>query len=323
LGLLRRGRRPTFSLFFATDLHGSEKCFRKFLKAAEFYRVDALVLGGDLTGKLMVTVVEQPDGSHTASFLDRKVVATTPEELEQLETNIRFNGHYVLRCTQEELTALQGDEEAQRRRFQDVIRVEVKRWVDRADELLAEKGIPCVGIAGNDDEDFVSDILSGSTAIANGEGRIVELGPLQVLSCGYSNPTPWNSPRELSEEQLTEQMQALAAQLEPGRPTLFNVHAPPYNTGLDLAPELGENLSLKGGATSNPVPVGSTATAEMIARHQPILSLHGHVHESRGSAKLGSTVALNPGSEYNVGVLRGAIVKLADDEVLSHQFVSA
>jgi Icc-related predicted phosphoesterase len=323
LGFLRRGRRATFSLFFATDLHGSEKCFRKFLKAAEFYGVDALVLGGDLTGKLMVSVVEQPDGSHTATFLDRHVVARTDEELEQLETNIRFNGHYVYRCTPQELTALQGDAAKQGNRFREVIRADLRRWVERADERLAESGIPCVGIPGNDDEPFVGEILAGSRSIANGEGRVVELGPLQVLSCGYSNPTPWNSPRELGEDQLTALMEASAAQLEPGRPTLFNVHVPPHNSGLDLAPELEADLSLKGGATSNMVPVGSTATAESIARHQPVLSLHGHVHESRGSAKLGGTVALNPGSEYNVGVLRGAIVKLADGEVLSHQFVSA
>jgi Icc-related predicted phosphoesterase len=323
LGFLRRGRKPTFSLFFATDLHGSEKCFRKFLKAAEFYNVDALVLGGDLTGKLMVSVVEQPDGSHTATFLDREVVARSDEELAQLETNIRFNGHYVYHCTPAELTALQGDEESQRNRFREVIRDDLRRWVERADELLAKSGIPCVGIPGNDDEDFVGEILASSQSIANGEGRVVELGPLQVLSCGYSNPTPWNSPREVSEEQLAEWMEAAAADLEPGRPTLFNVHVPPFNTGLDLAPELDENLGLKSGAASNMVPVGTKAGLEVITRHQPALSLHGHVHESRGSAKLGRTVALNPGSEYNVGVLRGAIVRLAGDEVLSHQFVSA
>lgn len=318
-----RGRRPTFSLFFATDMHGSEKCFRKFLKAADFYGVDALVLGGDLTGKLMVSVVEQPDGSHTAMFLDKQVVATTAEELEQLERNIRFNGQYVFRCTASELTALQGDGAAQRARFADVMRAELRRWVDWADETLAATGTPCVGIPGNDDEELVGEILSSSQRIANVDCRVAELGPFQVLGCGYSNPTPWNSPREVGEDELARMMEEAATQLEPGRPTLFNVHVPPYNSGLDLAPQLGDELNLKGGVASNMLPVGSTATSELIIRYAPVLSLHGHVHESRGVARLGSTVALNPGSEYNVGVLRGAIVRLADGEVLSHQFVSA
>jgi Icc-related predicted phosphoesterase len=323
MAFLRRKGDSAFSLFFATDLHGSEKCFRKFLKAAAFYNVDALVLGGDLTGKLMVPIVARPDGSHTAHFLDKEVIARTTQELNELESNIRFNGHYVYRCTPQELTLLSGDKERRKERFQMVIRQDLTRWMERADVQLGEHPVPCLGIPGNDDEDFVGDILSGSKTIENGEDHILALGPFQVLSCGYSNPTPWNSPRELSEEELGERLETAAGELEPDRPTIFNVHVPPYDSGLDLAPEIAQDLRLKGGATASMKPVGSTATAELIARVQPVVSLHGHVHESRGSAKLGRSLALNPGSEYNVGVLRGVIVKLTADRATSYQFVSA
>jgi Icc-related predicted phosphoesterase len=323
VGLLGRKKAPAYSIFFATDLHGSEKCFRKFLKAAEFYGVDALVLGGDLTGKMMVPVVERSDGSHAATFLDREVVTSTTEQLDELERNIRFNGHYVHHCTPDQLERLNGDKAYQAECFRGAIQEDLARWMELADTVLGKSGVPCVGIPGNDDEQFVGEILSKSSTIANGEGQTVELGPFQVLSCGYSNPTPWNSPRELSEDDLTACLEEAAAGLDPERPAVFNVHVPPYNTGLDMAPEISDDLRLKGGAAANMKPVGSTAAVDLINKYQPVVSLHGHVHESRGSAKIGRSLALNPGSEYNVGVLRGVIVKLAEDRVLSHQFVSA
>ena len=44
-------------IFFATDIHGSEICWSKFLNAAAFYKADLVVLGGDVTGKIMVPIV--------------------------------------------------------------------------------------------------------------------------------------------------------------------------------------------------------------------------------------------------------------------------
>lgn len=316
-------KKGTYSIFFATDLHGSEKCFGKFLKAADFYGVDALVLGGDLTGKILVPIVGREDGAYEAEFLDQLVVARTEDELAELEKNIRFNGHYSLRCTREEFDSLRQDTELRGRRFRQVIRADLERWVARADEALADKGTPCVAMPGNDDELFVSDVLGSATHVRNGDEHVLELGPFQILSFGYSNPTPWNSPRELSEDVLLERLESVATTLDPSRETLFNVHVPPYNSGLDLAPEIDESFKLAGGATSRMVPVGSTSTRTIIERVQPLVSLHGHVHESRGSTKIGRTVCLNPGSEYNVGTLRGVIVRLTEEKVVGHQFVAA
>lgn len=319
---LRRAKSESYSVFFATDLHGSEKCFGKFLNAADFYGVDALVLGGDLTGKVLVPIIQRDDGAFETEFLDNLVVVSTEEEVAELEKRIRFNGHYPYRCDQSEFTRMQQDKPYRDECFHNVLQREIERWVTRADERL-NGSKPCIAIPGNDDDDVVGEVLSTAHRLKNGDEKVMRLGEFQVLSFGYSNPTPWNSPRELGEDELLKRLEAVAQKLEPGRPTLFNVHVPPYNSGLDLAPEIDEEFRLAGGGTARVVPVGSRSVATFIHEVQPLLSLHGHVHESRGTAKLGRTVCFNPGSEYNVGTLRGVIVRLTDEKVVSHQFVAA
>ena len=63
------------------------------------------------------------------------------------------------------------------------------------------------------------------------------------------------------------------------------------------------------------------AVRQLIEEYQPLLALHGHIHESRGEARIGRTLCINSGSEYNSGRIHGVTVKLAPDEVVSHQFV--
>ena len=176
---------------------------------------------------------------------------------------------------------------------------------------------------GNDDETFTGGVLDEAEVVVNPDLRVTDMGPFQVLSVGYSNPTPWKSPREMSEEQLDAEIQRLEQDLDPARPLILNLHVPPYDTGLDFAPELRDDLSIVGGSNPNMVPVGSHAVRSAIDRLQPVLSLHGHIHESRGNVQMGRSVVINPGSEYNSGVLRGVIVRLRQDEVVSVQFVSA
>ena len=67
---------------------------------------------------------------------------------------------------------------------------------------------------------------------------------------------------------------------------------------------------MKPARKASPTPVGSTAVRDAVQRVQPLLSLHGHIHESRGATKIGSTLALNPGSSYEEGILQAAIVNL-------------
>jgi Icc-related predicted phosphoesterase len=318
----KRGSDHSFTLFFSTDLHGSEKCFLKFLNAAKFYEADSLVLGGDLTGKGFVPIIEQA-GSYHANFMGRSETVDTEAGLADLEKQIRFNGFYPYRCSAEEFEQLKSDADYLAAVFLKVMRVEVERWVAIADERVAAAGVPCAMMAGNDDDPFVDEVLDSAKVVHHVDGTLCEFGPYTLLGFGYSNPTPWHSPRELPETEIESRLRSLAAGLENPRMTVFNVHVPPHNSSLDLAPKLREDLSFATpGSQPHTVAVGSTAVRRVIEDCQPLLALHGHVHESKAATTIGSTVCLNPGSEYNNGILRGALVHLKADKVVRHQFVS-
>lgn len=319
----KRSTPPALKIFYAADIHGSETCWGKFLNAARYYEVDLLVLGGDLTGKALVPIVRLRDGVWEVEFLGRRLRVSEEAELQEVEQRIRFNGFYPYRCDPDELVAMERDAELRARTFDAVMRRDTERWMEMADTRLREVDVRCLAMPGNDDGEFIGELLSQARSIENCDERILEWQSFQVLSLGYSNPTPWNSPRELSEEELEERISALAERLDACRPVIFNLHPPPHDTGLDLAPELKDDLSLSGGAGTQMVPVGSRAVRSAIERYQPLLSLHGHIHESRGAARIGRTLCLNPGSEYNVGLLRGVIVQVTQERVVGYQFVAA
>ncbi len=324
MGLLkRRSREGALKIFYAADIHGSESCFRKFLKAADFYDVDVIILGGDLTGKALVPVVRGAGGTWEAKFLGRRAKARDESELAALEAQIRFNGFYPLRCDPDEVRALEADPIRRTARFDQVMREDIFRWMRIAEERLRESPVRCLMMPGNDDGDYVAEALEASERVENAEERILEVKGFLFLSLGYSNITPWHTPRELPEDALGARISALIEGLDPTMSWIFNLHAPPYDTRIDDAPELDETLRLVGGSSARMVPVGSRAVRAAIEEQQPLLSLHGHIHESRGVARLGKTEAINPGSEYNVGVLRGVIVTVDPHRVVGHQFVGA
>jgi Icc-related predicted phosphoesterase len=317
------GRKAEYTLFYAGDIHGSEKCFRKFVNAARFYKVDALILGGDISGKALVPLVEGDNSLIKVRFMGADHVLRTEEEVEDMKNAIRFNGFYPFEIREADLTDLAADDESRATYFDQIMANELRRWIALADERLGDLGTRCLIMPGNDDELFTGAVLDEAEFIVNPDCRVTDMGPFQVLSVGYSNVTPWNSPREMSEEKLDELIQGLEKDLDAERPLVLNLHVPPYDSGLDYAPLLREDLSIVGGSNPEMVPVGSRAVRSAIERLQPVLSLHGHIHESRGSVEIGRSVAVNPGSEYNTGVLRGVIVRLREDEVISTQFVSA
>ena len=319
----KSGRPPEYSVFFAGDIHGSEKCFRKFVNAAKFYQVDALILGGDISGKALVPLIEHDDGTVRARFMGADHVLRDAGEVEKLKQAIRFNGFYPFEIREVALRELATDDESRQSYFDQIMADELRRWIKLADDRLGDLGTRCLIMPGNDDEIFTGGVLDEAEVVVNPDLRVTDMGPFQVLSVGYSNPTPWKSPREMSEEQLDAEIQRLEQDLDPARPLILNLHVPPYDTGLDFAPELRDDLSIVGGSNPNMVPVGSHAVRSAIDRLQPVLSLHGHIHESRGNVQMGRSVVINPGSEYNSGVLRGVIVRLRQDEVVSVQFVSA
>ena len=311
-------------IFFATDIHGSDRCLRKFVNAGAFYGVDAVVMGGDITGKMIVPVVEEAGGMYSAHLFGRKRTVDA-DGLPGLHKFIADAGFYAHPMTTEEIATFRDDPAAVDELFRKLMNETMSRWIDIVEDRLAGTGIECIFAPGNDDPFFIDDLLSSSASVLNPDGKVVELpGGYSMISVGFSNRTPWDSPRELDEADLLAMIEAEVAKLPDPSRAIFNLHVPPKNTPIDQAMALDESFRpvMKGGS---PVitGVGSSAVREAIEKYQPMLSLHGHIHESRGEARIGRTVALNPGSEYSEGVLRGVIVSLSAKKGLrGYQLVS-
>jgi uncharacterized protein len=309
------------TIYYASDIHGSDRLWRKFVNAGRFYGADVLVMGGDLAGKAVLPIVRR-NGGYVARELDGERVFDE-DELESVETRIRNLGFYPLVTTDEELDEAHGDRAAVDALFRRAMEQSLGGWLDLARGRLDGTGIRLYVMLGNDDEPHLQDLLA--EASVDCEDQVVDLGErLQMISNGYSNPTPWNSPRELPEDELESQLETLVEKLDDPAFSVFNLHVPPLGTTLDRAPQLDETLKpIVRGGTVVVTSVGSTAVRNVIERHQPLLGLHGHIHESRGTATLGRTVCINPGSEYAEGVLHGALVVLDRKKGLrNYQLVS-
>ncbi len=295
-------------IFFATDIHGSEVCWRKFLNSAAFYQADLVILGGDVTGKVMVPIVAR-GGQWQVTLAGEAITLETAQELEEIQRQIRNRGSYPAIVTPDELQELSAEEGAVDRRFTVEMTRSLDRWMDMADGKLRGGTIPCVLNGGNDDIWEIDDIIEASPVVSFGEGKVLDLGGFHLVSMGWTNPTPWDTFREAPEDQLAEKIEAVARLVPDMEKTIFNFHAPPFGSGLDEAPALDASLRpMHGGAVMKPV--GSTAVRDAILRHQPMLSVHGHIHESRGIKRMGRTLAINPGSVYGDGVLQGAVLEL-------------
>lgn len=298
-------------IFFATDIHGSDVCFRKFINAAKFYKADVLILGGDITGKLIMPIQRDTSGNYTFRRHGEEY-SVSEAEFPQAQKQLRDAGYYTAVLPREEIDLLASDQQRVEDLFVKLACESITRWMDMAEERLQGSGVECYISPGNDDPLAIDAILSRGGLVVNPEERVVLLrDQWEMISCGTTNVTPWHSPREESEEQLEARLDRLARQVKNSAKAIYNIHVPPYNTGIDRAPKLDSNLKpiiIPGGVQQ--IPVGSTATANIIKRYQPMLALHGHVHESKGNTRLGRTLCINPGSEYGEGVLRGALVEI-------------
>lgn len=314
-------------IFFATDIHGSEVVFRKLLNCWKYYDVKHIVVGGDLTGKMVVPIVEK-GGKYVGSVYGIQVEAKGEEELQKLRRRIRDMGAYPYVTDEEGKRKLSEDPLEIERVFERLALEGLEEWMKLATERLANTNVKLYFTGGNDDPYSVSDVLRkySSDNLVMAEEILVELeGRYEMISLGYSNKTPWNLPRDLSEEELEEKINELVSQVRNMKMAIFNFHVPPYDTHpLDYAPELDENLrpKLGYGGQFKMIPVGSKAVRKSIEVNQPLLGLHGHIHEGKGAAFIKRTLCLNPGSEYGEGILKGVIVELDGDKKPNYFFTS-
>jgi uncharacterized protein len=309
-------------LFFATDVHGSEMCFRKFLNAGAFYKPDVMVLGGDIAGKAVQAIEDLGGGRFTTTFRGHRYDIEDDEELVRVERLVSDVGYYPWRSQPGELDARIADDSVDDLLL-DLMRQRLERWMEMADERLRPLGKPVFWMLGNDDPPSLVQPLQAAPWGEHAEGRVLPLDDEHALaSWGWSNPTPWHSFREMSEDDLAAHFEQLFAEVPDPHQIVFNAHVPPFDSGLDEAPVLDANLTVTQQAGQVKLgPVGSRAVRAAIERHQPIASLHGHVHESAGFRRIGKTMSVNPGSDYGTGALNGALMTLSSGKLKSHQMV--
>lgn len=302
-------------LFFATDVHGSEVCWKKFINAAKFYEANLLILGGDMTGKAIVPIIDQGGGKHKVTLLEQESMLEGPEAVAQMVQTIQNRGYYPYLTTPDEVRAISETPGRSDELFLQETLKTVERWMDYADQKLAGTGIPCYVCPGNDDMFEIDAAIAASKTVRSVEGEVTALDEHhEMASTGWSNPTPWDTHREEPDEALGRRIDAVVGKLQDPASAVFAFHVPPYGSGLDEAPELTKDLR-PAYAGRSLVPVGSRAVLKAIEAHKPLLGLHGHIHEGKGSRKFGRTLCLNPGSMYEQGILHGALVDLKKDKV--------
>jgi Icc-related predicted phosphoesterase len=323
------GKKPTkkaTALFYATDLHGSERTFRKFINAGKFYNAHVLVMGGDIIGKMAIPIIKEASGRYRATLQGNVEHLETEADLKGLLERIGTLGFYSKTMDEDEFRELQADRPRVDALFHDLARQRLEAWVDLAETRLAGTGIRCYITGGNDDYPDVLEALrrEGTQSIFACEGKVVQVDDDHTMaSMGFSSPTPWKTPREIPDEQLGTMIEEMATQVSDPSHCIFNFHDPPVDSTLDTCPELDWSTDpptpiVKAGQLVMH-PAGSQSVRRAIETHQPMLGLHGHIHESPAAVKIGQTLCINPGSEYAEGMLRGALLNLSNGNVESYQ----
>jgi Icc-related predicted phosphoesterase len=296
-------------IFFATDVHGSEICWKKFINAGKFYKAETIILGGDMTGKALVPIIKGANGKYRSSFLE-EAVNLKEDEVPHYVGMVADHGYYPMVLDEDEFKELSEQPDKVDTRFKKEIIQVAERWRDYADERLAKWGIKCFICPGNDDVSEIDNVFAAAKYIGVTEEKVVEVVPgWTMASTGFSNPTPWDTHRECDEDTLYEKLERTISQVPDMQHCIFSFHAPPYGSGLDEAPELDAELRPKFAGRSL-VPVGSTAVKKAVEKYQPPLGLFGHVHEGKGAVRMGKTICINPGSSYEQGNLLGAVIDM-------------
>lgn len=316
-------------LFFVTDVHGSETTFRKFVNAGKFYGVNVLVLGGDIAGKMVVPILDLAGGKYRATIQSITHELEGSDAVADFEKRAAKLGSYTVVVTPDEYEVLSADASKVDALYHKLATERLARWIDFAEERLAGTGIRCYISGGNDDAPDILEPLVGhkGESVIDCEHKHIMIDDEHLmLSTGLSNPTPWHTPREVDDMELAARIAEIVEGVDDFSRVILNFHAPPKDSTLDTAAELDWSTDPPKVVTSGGTPVmygaGSAAVRSAIEKYQPLLGLHGHIHESRGQTKIGRTVAINPGSEYGEGLLRGAIVTLQGDRVENVQLTS-
>jgi Icc-related predicted phosphoesterase len=144
-------------------------------------------------------------------------------------------------------------------------------------ELVKKSGVPSLAIPGNCDPKSILKVLDKYGM--NLHGKCEKLGEVNFVGLGGSNLTPFNTPFELNEVEIQEEL--AAASCDTDKRLVLVTHAPPFGTKTD---------KIQAGTH-----VGSKSVRQYIEQKQPMVALCAHVHEARGIDQLGRTLVVNPG----------------------------
>jgi len=306
-------------LFFVTDIHGSNLCYRRFLNALPIYGADVAVMLGDLTGKVLVPMVEKSSSTWECTLMGQHVDIETQDELAKVKKTVENSGYYWVHQTRDEFEATRADPAKIDTLFKRLVLERVQEWLDLADERLEGKPYQMYMCPGNDDWFVIDDMIDAARLIHPCDRRVVEFEGHEMVTSSASNPTPWDTPREMAEADLEVHLQGLCELVKDYETAIFNFHVPPHGYSLDLCPKLDDTLTM---SAEEKIHAGSIGAKKMIEKYQPLLGLFGHIHESRGAQKAGRTLLINPGSEYSEGILKGVIIMLDKKKIKDYVFTS-
>jgi hypothetical protein len=327
--LFKKSRKATTRLFYATDIHGSERTYRKFVNAGKFYSANVLVMGGDITGKLLIPVIKENNGHFRATLQGRTEIYESEADLQGLYDRLGMLGFYYKVMDEEEFRSMQNHPEAVDILFHELARKRLETWVDLAETRLKDTGIKCFVTGGNDDDPEVLEAIhrENTQSFFACEGKVVNVDDdHSMISVGFSTPTPWKTPREITDEQLGQMIADMVSKVPDLTHAIFNFHDPPVDSTLDTCPMLDwskdppEPIVSAGQIVMHGA--GSKSVRQAIEKFQPMLGLHGHIHESQGAVKIGRTTCINPGSEYGEGFLRGCLINFSDGKIEGYQMTS-
>jgi len=304
-------------IFLAADPHGSQQTWEKMCRAPKVFKADVAMMCGDLTGKAIMPIIQEKEDRWYAQPQGTKKTFKKAQELEKFIKFTKDEGYYPKILTPEELAKLREAPGAITKLFQDLMTERVKEWMDMANEKIPEEVIVVVN-PGNDDDYAIDKVIEDDPRVIYPLKKVVDVRGYPMISLEWVNSTPWDTHRECPDEELMDKLEAEFARLDTKdySNVICNFHDPPYNSGLDTAPSLNKDYSVKKtGAMEVVGPVGSKSVRAVIEKYEPLLGMHGHIHESVGFRKIGRTLCVNPGSEYREGILKGFIINIVDGEV--------
>jgi Icc-related predicted phosphoesterase len=319
VSFLKRKKEPQTKILFATDMHGSEGAWRKFLNVSAMLKVNVAICGGDLTGKMIVPIIEKSDGKYNYYFMG-KTNTIESKDLEKAFKDVRGIGYYPYQTTESEYEEMRQNSTKVDDVFHKVMEATLKNWLDLIRQKVPNE-TQVIVCPGNDDRTLVDDAINNHKDVINAEGKVIKIDEMhELISTGWVNPSPWKTAREEDDDKLEVRLEKYVSQLKDTNSAIFNFHAPPFESKLDEAPLLDKDLNpiIQGGRVVM-VPVGSKAVRKLIEKYKPLLGLHGHIHESSGSIKIGKTHCVNPGSEYAEGILRAFLIELKGNEITKLQ----